>query len=390
LDPEGLDLGIAQLDALLGRLPPSSSVLFVNEPGVAADAVLYQAAQHHLEAGRTVVYAVFDRPPSAVRRAMTEYGFHADHERLRFIDGYSAFVGGREPSTQRMRNPLDLREFESMALEEALRSPGAVLIMDPLSNLVDLLAMSVFLRHLPALRDLTRRFALSLALFTQWPYPEDVHQVRASFDAVVLCKGVEEGTLFGQYFLLDGGGNTAKGAAHPLLYKTARPGGVLVYVPKILVTGPHGGGKTTFVHALSSSSRSAEFQGSTVALDHAHVVVDGVSVDLFGTPGQERFDPILSTISEQALGIVLVVDATQPQTFDRAREMLAATRRAGLPVVVAANKQDLAGAWTPEAVARKLHDAEAPVVGCQATDPSRCTQVLRGLLERVLRLEVPT
>ncbi len=72
-----------------------------------------------------------------------------------------------------------------------------------------------------------------------------------------------------------------------------------------------------------------------------HVFHRGFAIDLFGTVGQDRFDPILNMLGSESLGVVLVVDSTNPREFPRAKEMLRKAGVHGIPYVVAANKQDL-------------------------------------------------
>ena len=77
---------------------------------------------------------------------------------------------------------------------------------------------------------------------------------------------------------------------------------------KVVVAGPFGSGKTTFVtsasggdalvseHAVSDAT-SALKESTTTAMDHGSIDVAGASIGLFGTPGQERFSfmwPVLA------------------------------------------------------------------------------------------------
>jgi small GTP-binding protein len=133
-------------------------------------------------------------------------------------------------------------------------------------------------------------------------------------------------------------------------FKILKPGGVRIFIPKILVTGPYHAGKTSFVHSASTKAVSVNRLVTTVALDFGHVDLGGFAVDLFGTPGQERFDPILKLLAGESLGVVLVIDSTKPETFKRAAEMIEKTRITGLPIVIAANKADFPGALTPEEI----------------------------------------
>lgn len=385
-------LGIPQLDALLSPVPVGSTVLIANDPGIEAESFLYQAAHSQLAAGRTVVYAVFNRPPSAVARAMNEFGFDTAPHAGRFLllDAYSPLLGTRDPAAAyQLKNPLSLNEFGLLLESVSREHRDAVLIIDPLSNLVDVLSVPHFVRQFPLLRQTIAHFRLTIALFTQWPYPGDVSAALQAFDVVVACKGVEDRVLFGQYFSLQRARWKPGLSTRPQLYKTHKPGGVHVYVPKIVVTGAHTAGKTTFIHSVSDTAKSANFEGSTVALDHGNARIDGLTVDLFGTPGQERFDPILGTIAGQALGIILMVDSTRPETFGRAREMLGKIYTEGLPVIVCANKQDVPGALTAEDVERELRPPpNIQVVGCRAAERASAQAVLRSLLERILKTGV--
>jgi len=373
-------------------MPARSTILVANDPGVEADTFLYQAAYRQLERGRTVVYAVFNRPPSSVARAMREYGFDTTPYARQFLllDGYSALLGTRDPgAAYRLDNPTSIDDFGLLLETVSREHRDAALIVDPLSNLVDVLSVPEFVRKFPLLRQTLNHFELTVALFTQWPYADDVSKVFSDFDVVIALRGVEDRVLFGQYFALQRANWKPGLSTKPQLYKTHKPGGVHVYVPKIVVTGAYTAGKTTFIHAVSDTAKSANFEGSTVALDHGQVRIDGLSVDLFGTPGQERFDPILSTIAGQALGMILMVDSTAPETFDRARDMLNKIYREGLPAIVCANKQDLPNALSPSDVHARLRPPPGvQVVGCRANDRASSQEVLRRLLEQVLKTGV--
>ncbi|HWG90747.1 MAG TPA: ADP-ribosylation factor-like protein [Candidatus Thermoplasmatota archaeon] len=386
MEREGL--GIPQVDRLLSAIPLRSSVVLVNDPGVEAEPFLYQCAHHHLQQGRRVIYAVFNRSPETIVSAMEEYGFGgaAPKGELRFLDAFSALVGGgSDLPGYTLDAPTDLEALAGVLEEIADESPEAVLLLDSLSTLADHASLDAFKAHLPRIHAALKRFRLSVALFTRWPYGEEPAEMLAPFDALLTLKGVEERVMVSQYVRLERAAWAAPGRSRPLLYKALKPGGVLAYVPKVVVTGAHHAGKTTFVHALSDTAVSVNRLGTTVALDHGHLTLDGVAVDVFGTPGQSRFDPLLKTITGQALGVILVVDASRPDTFDRAREMMALTWKQGLPIIVAANKQDLPGALAPQEVARLLEvPAHVQVMGCRAQDKEGSRHVLKALLDQIL------
>src|SRR3989304_4841763 len=94
----------------------------------------------------------------------------------------------------------------------------------------------------------------------------------------------------------------------------------------------------------------------------------GIEAEVFGTPGQERFEFIFKIFAREVSGILLVVDASRPEDFDRAKHMpdLVGPR---IPFVVLANKSDLPGALPPAEIARGMAlPADTPVVPTVATE----------------------
>lgn len=382
-------VGVPQLETLLSPIPEHSTILFLNDPGVEAETFLYQAAYKHLEAGRKVVYAVTNRSPSTVVKAMRDFGFdpsaHAD--RMEWIDTFSPLMGMASEARYLANTPGNVEEF-AMLVEKAARAhPDALLVVDSLSQLIDQAGSEPFSAVFPRLLQAMKRFEMATVLFTKWPYDVDITNLTAAFDGVVSLRGVEERVMLSQYFCLDRATWKGDVDAKPRLYKSLKPGGVHVYIPKVVVTGPYNAGKSSFVQALSDAAVSADQLGTTVALDHGRATMDGLTADVFGTPGQSRFDPILKIVAGQALGVIVVVDATKPESFDRAREMLELTWRKGLPGIIAANKQDLPDAIPPDEVAKRI--APPPgvrVVGCIGQERDSARNVLKQLIDQILTM----
>ena len=383
-------LGVPQLERLVGPVPEHMTLVFVNDPGTEGEPFLYQGAHHALASGGRVVYAVTNRPPSSVLAAMEGFGLdvHEARDRLHFLDAYSGLLGAASGAAYHVDDPSRPARFVE-AVERAARDhPDALLVVDSLSSFLDQgqdPAVALFPRLLAAMR----RFRMAEALFTKWPYAPDVQGLLADFDGVVSLRAVEERVTLSQYFRVERASWRTELDRKPRLYKSLRPGGVHVYIPKILVTGPYGAGKSSFVRSVSDSAVSVDHLGTTVALDHGRVTMDGLTADVFGTAGQARFDPLLRIVAGQAVGVVVVVDATRPDTFPRAREMMDLTWRQGLPAIVAANKQDLPGALAPDLVARMLDlPAQVRVVGCKGDDRESGRHVLRALIDHILSVEV--
>lgn len=93
---------------------------------------------------------------------------------------------------------------------------------------------------------------------------------------------------------------------------------------KLIIAGPVGAGKTAAIEVLSDkgvvttdeiASDDVKFmkKTTTVAMDYGVMVLDsGEQVRIYGTPGQRRFDFMWEILSENALGLILLLNAEEP------------------------------------------------------------------------------
>jgi small GTP-binding protein len=162
---------------------------------------------------------------------------------------------------------------------------------------------------------------------------------------------------------------------------------------KIVVTGPFGAGKTVFIRTISqidvvsterriSRRSSTGKEETTVALDYGRVAMGRMILNLFGTPGQKRFDFMWEILSKEMDGFVMLVDSTEAGTFREARRLIKLfSRYNSVPYVVVANKQDLSGSVSPTALRRALNlDGKVTVVPCIATQKKDVRTALRALV----------
>ena len=167
---------------------------------------------------------------------------------------------------------------------------------------------------------------------------------------------------------------------------------------KMGITGPFSAGKTQFIQSVSeidvvsterkiSSDAERVKEDTTVAMDFGRITVDDdLVLYLFGTPGQRRFDFMWEILSEGMLGFIVLVDSVRPETFREAKHILEVFKEyANTPYVVAANKQDLPDAWSPEDVRIALKiERSVKVLGCVARDKETVKEVLLELLYSIL------
>ncbi len=97
---------------------------------------------------------------------------------------------------------------------------------------------------------------------------------------------------------------------------------------KIIVTGPVGAGKTTAINTLTDNSalmtdalasdlttRNRK-QTTTVAMDYGSVVLaDGTVANIYGTPGQQRFEFMWDILVQGAHSLILLLDNSRNYPF---------------------------------------------------------------------------
>ncbi|HEV8594781.1 MAG TPA: ADP-ribosylation factor-like protein, partial [Thermoplasmata archaeon] len=82
-------------------------------------------------------------------------------------------------------------------------------------------------------------------------------------------------------------------------------------------------------------------------------------------------------------GVLLVIDGTRPEDFGRAKQMMGLVGNS--PVVVLANKADLAGSMTLDEIRRGLQlTRDTPIVPTVATEGKGLRDALKILAEMIM------
>ncbi|MGW7515259.1 GTP-binding protein [Streptomyces sp. NPDC054796] len=171
---------------------------------------------------------------------------------------------------------------------------------------------------------------------------------------------------------------------------------------KLLVAGPFGVGKTTFIRSLSETAPLhteevmtqtgalvddlagvREKSTTTVAIDFGRRTLPGdLVLYMFGTPGQRRFRPLWQDIARGALGALVLADTRRLADSFEVMDMI---EEAGLRYAVAVNTFPDSPSHAVETLRDHLDlDPDTPLVLCDARDRDQSADALIALVGHVL------
>lgn len=379
-----VETGISKLDEMLGGgIREGASVLFLSSPGIDPTIFLLQMNYNALLKGQHSIYYVDNIFPEKVKERTKDIKLWDERlmEKTIFVDGFSSKVG-LPSQVKYFLKKYELGEITA-TVERAIK--------DNINKLFFFFEAFEGTQHHgeSAIKLLDDLIAVSIALNTtcafslvDWNLPKFfIDNVKKRFDYIIKIDSVEEKFLTRNYFHIEK--SPAKSSEEFVPFRVGMDG-IGIYVPKIVITGPFHSGKSSFIQKVSTRAVSVDRLGTTVALDHGYIDYAGIGADLFGTPGQERFEFMLDILRKEMFGVILIVDSTDPGTFDRAMEMLEYIRKEAVPFVVVANKQDIENALSSEEVKKRI-GVDAPVIGTSAVTGQGCLGAVKKLIELVIK-----
>lgn len=136
---------------------------------------------------------------------------------------------------------------------------------------------------------------------------------------------------------------------------------------RLVVAGTPGSGKSTFVRTISEietidTDRAATDdvslmkQKTTVAFDFGRLAFGSVmDLQIYGTPGQSRFNFMWDFLIQRAHTYILLVAAHRPADFHYARQILTfMNQRVQIPMIVGLTHTDCPGTWATEEIMMRL------------------------------------
>lgn len=385
---------IPKLDDFLGGgIPEGSSVLFYADPGVECEAFGYQTLQSRLEDGDHGFIFTNVTEPSSIIYEFEKFGWdlerNVENEQAFFVDGSSYFIGA--PVTAKY-GIEDYSQIEEVVLQAINDVPDGVGVINNLSTLIDYLDDGETVRIVNKWNNAAKENkTILLYIFTEWDYETGlIEQIKETMECLINLNTIEERVIIGQGFMVTCASWTTPSSSM-VLFNIMRPGGVKIFIPKILVTGPFNAGKSSFVKKIAPEAVSVDRMAlgqvpTTIAMDIGHVEYKGFIADVFGTPGQERFDLILDVLSKEAVGAFILVDSTEPKTFARAKEMMKRCKAEAIPKVIVANKQDLPESLSPDEIRKVMNiDQSVPIIPVSLHRDEGIEDAMDALLEILYR-----
>lgn len=191
-----------------------------------------------------------------------------------------------------------------------------------------------------------------------------------------------------------------------IVRKQRSTSGVAARPLKIVITGPFSAGKTTLIKTISEVSivgteREVTDEtrniktNTTVAMDFGRIsFADDLSLFLFGTPGQRRFEVMWEILSEGMIGFILLVHAADHRSVEEAFHILETFREyADVPYVIGVTHLDAVDRPQEEVMAEIRKELDLPdSVNLHPCDPRErddvkalMLEILIGVLERLDR-----
>ncbi|XP_034046679.1 ADP-ribosylation factor-like protein 4D [Thalassophryne amazonica] len=168
----------------------------------------------------------------------------------------------------------------------------------------------------------------------------------------------------------------------------------------IVVVGLDMAGKTSLLYQLKlkefvDTIPTKGFNMERIKVSTGNSKANNTTFQVWDVGGQEKLRPLWRSYTRRTDGLVFVVDASEMERLEEAKvELHRITRSAenqGVPVLVLANKQDLAGAMSPSEVEKvlALHELSSSTLhhtqGCSALDGQGLQAGLEKLYDMILK-----
>ncbi|HEV3473311.1 MAG TPA: ATP/GTP-binding protein [Actinomycetota bacterium] len=180
--------------------------------------------------------------------------------------------------------------------------------------------------------------------------------------------------------------------------------GVISRPLKIVITGPFAAGKTTLIKTISevaivgtdrvvTDDTKNVKEHTTVAMDFGRITfAQDLTLFLFGTPGQRRFEVMWEILSEGMIGFICLVNAADDRSIEESAHILGTFREyADVPYVVGVSHLDEVDEDRDAVFEKVRATLDVPetveIVACDPRDredvKTLMLQILYGVMQRL-------
>jgi uncharacterized protein len=386
-----ISTGVSGLDELLGSgIPRGSKVLYSLEPGVDGQLFMISALNCALSKGRSCLVILPNTTVDAFHSdAVTKCGARLDIKlkKIAFIDAID-----RERIQKSARTPAAQEREWKARIQKICRENKVEMIFGYFDLIYEDFGLESGLNILESARQ-EQKATLILEHLNLEGAPLLTHFVNEfAFDLVLAVRSSSRPTPHFNYFtILHCSWSSLPRRSVPFIIANSQ---IVPYIPKIVVTGPAHSGKTTFLTNATENVESidrigADGDSTTVAMDYGWLHWKDFDITLEGTPGHARFDPLIPPALSHAMGVVLVIDATKPDTLPRARHLIELIQKKKIPYVIAANRNDLPGTMGTDEIRDQLKiPKDILIFPISAKRGSDVQQVLESLVDYITQYTI--
>ena len=381
-----ISTGVSGLDELLGKgIPRSSRVLYSLDPGVDGQLFMISALSCALSKGRSCLVILPNTTVNAFQSdAVSKCGTRLDKKlsNVAFIDAID-----RERIQKSAKTPAALKREWQARIQKICRENKVEIIFGYFDLLYEDFGLNGAMDILESARkENNATLILEHLNFEGAPLMTRVIK-EFSFDLVLAIRSSSRPIPHFHYFtLVHCSWSDLPRRSVPFIIANNQ---IVLYTPKIVVTGPAHSGKSTFVKNASEEGQSVDRAGpdgdlTTVAMDYGWLRWRDFEITLYGTPGHSRFDSLIPPALTYAMGVVLVIDATKPDTLPRARHLIDLIAKKNIPYIIAANRKDVSGTMSPDEIRSRLEiTKKIPVHPISAKEPDDVHCVLESLVDYI-------